>query len=58
MFRLSWDGALDVVGLSTHSHHDVALEHVITRTNVRDIADPAAFLEQLASGAAPQPYPP
>lgn len=52
MFRLSWDGTLNVVGLSTASHHDCAVEHVITRTNIRDIEDPAAFLDRLDAGTA------
>ena len=57
MFRLSWDGTLDVVGLSTASHHDCAVEHVITRTNVRDIEDASAFLEHLVAGTPAYPRP-
>lgn len=52
MLRLSWDGTLDVVGLSTASRHDLAVEHVVTRTNVRDIKDPSAFLDHLVAGTA------
>jgi hypothetical protein len=46
MFRLSWDGTLKVVGVLAASRHDAAVDGVIATTNIRDIADPAAFFAE------------
>jgi hypothetical protein len=54
LFGLSWDGTLRVKGTRPESRGDHAIETEIAVTNLRDTADPAAFLDGLA-GAAPAP---
>ena len=51
MFRMSWDGSLRVVGVLAESRNDNAIEVQLMETNVRDIADPAAFLDGIAHWA-------
>jgi hypothetical protein len=54
LFSMSWDGALRVMGTLGESRYDAAIENEIATANVRDIADPAAFLDGL-TGAMPAP---
>lgn len=46
--RLSWDGTFELRGLSRASKGDSMIEVPILTTNVRDIADPHTFLDDLA----------
>ena len=47
LFRLSWDGSLRVVAVSAHSRNDAAIEEVVLRTNVREVGEPRAFLDEV-----------
>jgi len=51
LFSMSWDGSLRVVGVLAESRDDNAIETQLFETNVRDIADPAAFLDGIADRA-------
>ncbi|GAN69061.1 radical SAM protein [Acetobacter orleanensis] len=46
--RLSWDGTFELRGLSKASRGDSMIEIPILTANVRDIADPQTFLNDLA----------
>ena len=46
MFRLSWDGSLEVRGVLTASRHDTALESVLLSTNIRDLPEPMSFFNE------------
>jgi sulfatase maturation enzyme AslB (radical SAM superfamily) len=51
LFRMSWDGSLRVVGVLANSRNDNGIETQLFETNVRDIADPAVFLDGIADRA-------
>jgi sulfatase maturation enzyme AslB (radical SAM superfamily) len=51
MFRLSWDGTLVVRGVLAASRYDNAIEHTVLETNIRDIADPLPFFDEVMTGA-------
>lgn len=48
MFRLSYDGTLKVVGIDASSASGAQLEQTLLTTNIRDIADPDTFLQEVA----------
>jgi hypothetical protein len=52
LFRMSWDGSVRIVGIADDSRNDACHEMLMLETNVRDIADPVAFFEQLARSAS------
>ncbi len=47
MFRLSWDGALKVIGVSAASRNETPIEKLLLNTNVTAIGDPEAFFDDL-----------
>ena len=51
LFSMSWDGSLRVMGIRPESRNDDAIETQLFETNVRDIADPAAFIDGIADRA-------
>ncbi len=51
MFRLSWDGSLRVQGILAASRNGEARERQLLSTNIRDIADPRAFFDELDASA-------
>jgi MoaA/NifB/PqqE/SkfB family radical SAM enzyme len=48
MFRMSWDGSFRVVGVLADSRGGNGIETDLFTANVRDIADPHAFLDGIA----------
>ena len=51
MFRVSWDGSLKVVGVLAASRYDDAIERTLLETNIRDIADPVRFFDEMLVGS-------